>query len=617
MAVTADTVQVRLQAETAEYNRKIAQSATVFDKAAGSIANSSARVNAATNNLSLNTGNIAAQFQDIGVTAAAGMNPLIIALQQGTQLSAVLNESVSRGVSPVRALGGAFLQIINPISLATIATIALGTAAIQYFSTLVAESQPANESLKEQNDRIRDVADRWGEAVPALRAYVDQLEAAENRSQLETAVGDVVARQFDDLRARIPDLRAELAAARIDIQAVGGEASEIDALQSAFDQLADRVQNNTATAADLEAVMKLLAGTTGAQTVPTLINLQSVLSGVSAALANAAAQAATFQRDLINLNAARIRANAQEAFNTREFVAEQERLNGLTADQLALENEVARVKANAVREGATALTDAQALAVATDNLAASERRRADATAAKSGAKALTDADRERQAVVDMIEQLEFEYRLIGATNVERAVANALREAGAAATETQRNRIEELTRATIEEQDAIDQLNKSSQEWANTIQSATRSFIDDLIEGKSAAEAFANVLSSIGSKLIDVGLGSLFGSSGFNLSGLLGGVSTRATGGDVYTGNPTMINERGQEIFVPSVPGKMIPASQVGGGGSVTFAPVIDARGADVAAVARLERVVQDMSVQIIPAIRREMATAGKKGRPRG
>ena len=38
-----------------------------------------------------NTGNIAAQFQDIGVTAAMGMNPLQIALQQGTQLSAILN----------------------------------------------------------------------------------------------------------------------------------------------------------------------------------------------------------------------------------------------------------------------------------------------------------------------------------------------------------------------------------------------------------------------------------------------------------------------------------------------------------------------------------------------
>ena len=37
-----------------------------------------------------NTANIAAQFQDIGVTAAMGMNPLQIALQQGTQISAAL-----------------------------------------------------------------------------------------------------------------------------------------------------------------------------------------------------------------------------------------------------------------------------------------------------------------------------------------------------------------------------------------------------------------------------------------------------------------------------------------------------------------------------------------------
>ena len=74
-----------------------------------------------------NTANIAAQFQDIGVTAAMGMNPLLIALQQGTQLSAVLNSMEK----PIKGLADAFKQIINPTSLWTIALTALAVVGLQ------------------------------------------------------------------------------------------------------------------------------------------------------------------------------------------------------------------------------------------------------------------------------------------------------------------------------------------------------------------------------------------------------------------------------------------------------------------------------------------------------
>lgn len=74
-----------------------------------------------------NTANIAAQFQDVGVTAAMGMNPLTIALQQGTQLSAILNSMES----PLKGIAIAFRSIINPVSLLSIAFIALVAAGVQ------------------------------------------------------------------------------------------------------------------------------------------------------------------------------------------------------------------------------------------------------------------------------------------------------------------------------------------------------------------------------------------------------------------------------------------------------------------------------------------------------
>jgi phage-related minor tail protein len=75
-----------------------------------------------------NTANIAAQFQDIGVTASMGMNPLTIALQQGTQLSAILNSMES----PLKGIAQAFKSIINPVSLLSIGLVALVAAGIQF-----------------------------------------------------------------------------------------------------------------------------------------------------------------------------------------------------------------------------------------------------------------------------------------------------------------------------------------------------------------------------------------------------------------------------------------------------------------------------------------------------
>lgn len=78
----------------------------------------------------LNTANLAAQFNDIGVTAAMMQSPLQIALQQGTQISQVFGGMGAAGA--VKALGAAFVSIISPISLLTIGVVAGVAAFIQY-----------------------------------------------------------------------------------------------------------------------------------------------------------------------------------------------------------------------------------------------------------------------------------------------------------------------------------------------------------------------------------------------------------------------------------------------------------------------------------------------------
>ena len=85
-----------------------------------------------------NVGNIAAQFQDIGVTAAMGMNPLLIALQQGTQLSAVFAQT---GGNAFKTIVAAIMQVISPTALLTIGIVALVAAVVQFVNwTKVAQT---------------------------------------------------------------------------------------------------------------------------------------------------------------------------------------------------------------------------------------------------------------------------------------------------------------------------------------------------------------------------------------------------------------------------------------------------------------------------------------------
>ncbi|TCV66276.1 phage tail length tape measure family protein [Neorhizobium sp. S3-V5DH] len=81
------------------------------------------------NAAALNVGNLAAQFQDIAVTSAMAMNPLQIALQQGTQISAVLGPMGAAGA--VKALGAAFLSVLSPVSLLVIGLTALAAWGLQ------------------------------------------------------------------------------------------------------------------------------------------------------------------------------------------------------------------------------------------------------------------------------------------------------------------------------------------------------------------------------------------------------------------------------------------------------------------------------------------------------
>ncbi|MBY5785324.1 tail length tape measure protein [Rhizobium leguminosarum] len=203
------------------------------------------------------TANIAAQFQDIAVTSAMGMNPLQIALQQGTQLSSVL-ATMGSGRQVVAGLAAAFTSLISPVSLVTIGLIAGGAAAIQYFSSVSMGGAKSEETLKKEAELIQQVAQKWGDVLPELKKYADERQKLVDQKEQKDAVAAAASQQWDELRKNIGLTQAKYAEFLQTFNDQAADTAKVGALQKAYKELSDGIANGTATSEQAKAVQTAL-----------------------------------------------------------------------------------------------------------------------------------------------------------------------------------------------------------------------------------------------------------------------------------------------------------------------------------------------------------------------
>lgn len=122
------------------------------------------------------TGNLAAQFNDIGVMLAAGQSPFTLAIQQGTQVSQVLNQMGSKK-EMVAALGQSFTTFLNPVSLVTVAVIAGGAALFSWARASLGAGMEA-ERLAERVGKVVEKFTDMQDEIRALRLGVSDDELA-------------------------------------------------------------------------------------------------------------------------------------------------------------------------------------------------------------------------------------------------------------------------------------------------------------------------------------------------------------------------------------------------------------------------------------------------------
>ncbi|WCK24159.1 tape measure protein [Agrobacterium pusense] len=194
----------------------------------------------------------------------------------------------------------------------------------------------------------------------------------------------------------------------------------------------------------------------------------------------------------------------------------------------------------------------------------------------------------------------------------------------------------------------DEIRQRAEEAMATAKDVTRGIIDGFVEGASAADILADSLKKIGNALIDDVLNSIFkvnnaaGGGGF-LSGLFslfggggGGFPSAplpmyASGTSSAKSGLALVGEKGPELVrfsggeqvipnhrlasalsAPSLPDLKSVGGGVGSRVAVTFSPVIDARGASIEAVARLEKIVAKQNAELPLRVEEAVRSANKR-----
>ena len=200
-----------------------------------------------------NNSNAAFQIQDIAMMSMMGQAPMMTALQQGPQLAMAMEAG-----GGLKSLAAGLASLVNPTMLITVGLTAATAAAVQFFMNMKSGGADSEEALKKQAELISSVAAKWGDTLPALKAYNDELTRQRDLRDALSGFDAAVQQQFVEERAAVSDLNLSIADVITTLQLFGGQDDGVRRLQEAFNTLRERVAGSNATADDALEVQRQL-----------------------------------------------------------------------------------------------------------------------------------------------------------------------------------------------------------------------------------------------------------------------------------------------------------------------------------------------------------------------
>ncbi len=169
------------------------------------------------------------------------------------------------------------------------------------------------------------------------------------------------------------------------------------------------------------------------------------------------------------------------------------------------------------------------------------------------------SEKQRQTLKDQLEAL-FGQKNVTASLIEQADARKTKE-------------EEIAAA---QEAAAQKLQQIYDQIGSTIASGVVDTLSAAVDQtKSLADAAANTLRNVANILLQLGVNTALQGTGL---GIFKNLSGFANGGRPPVGKPSIVGERGPELFVPNTSGTIVPNNKLGGGGATNVVVNVDAKG---------------------------------------
>lgn len=263
--VTGEQALDRLATAAEKTERRTAKSLSDVGKAAEQVGKQSAFA-------SQNSRMMAMQLSQVAQQASATGNVL--------QAIAIQLPDLALGFGPIGIAAGA----------------AAG-AVLAYFASYE-DGGDANQILKEQEELIRQVADRWGEAAPALQAYIDTLDRAKTAAEDAAAQQVFADEQFRSARDALPDLIVGFDDLTSKLRLAGEEQENIGELERAFQALQEAVESNSDPTDELKNLQTALADAAKSSGIPAIDAFSSSLYSFGNAALTAAGNVETLVKQM-------------------------------------------------------------------------------------------------------------------------------------------------------------------------------------------------------------------------------------------------------------------------------------------------------------------------------
>lgn len=255
------------------------------------------------------TANLAFQAQDI-LTTAPFMPWYTVALQQGPQVAAVMDSLEDKSAG----LRAAFMSLISPWSLISIAAVGAISFGVQYFMELGNEAEDAKATLDGHVDLIRRIKAAYGEAAEGLRDYANESDKLLRQDVVDRikAYRDTILDTAKSLRSSVLDVPAStFGGATFTIQQLQSAIAQLDQgikkgapdLEGFIGRLID-IENQTGTPEEVKKLIKEIraSATAGIEAQRGLEPLVGVIEGIGAAAAGQVSRVGALAKALDSLN---------------------------------------------------------------------------------------------------------------------------------------------------------------------------------------------------------------------------------------------------------------------------------------------------------------------------